>query len=277
MTLFLNKQLYNESSWWNGMEVNIYEIKLVDRKNKLHSIWGYGVDTILDPEDTIDPSPLRKLFPHIPKEVFRKLVKKKIDILVGLNYNSLHPTGGRGRNCKENLKVMKTMFGSTGYIIGGSHSHLKEHTPSQFSAGAAEIRVARLAIVPEITVDKIDEKVHKEFNDITIAKLKVEPELTPEFWEADSLGVEPPRRCSKCRQCAEKGKCSEKHILHTLEEEKEKIAIEENIDISDGKVFVKYPFKKDPSCLPYNRSSAMKVAQSLEKNLKKDGLLPAYN
>ena len=172
---------------------------------------------------------------------------------------------------------MKTMFGSTGYIIGGSHSHLKEHTPSQFSAGAAEIRVARLAIVPEITVDKIDEKVHKEFNDITIAKLKVEPELTPEFWEADSLGVEPPRRCSKCRQCAEKGKCSEKHILHTLEEEKEKIAIEENIDISDGKVFVKYPFKKDPSCLPYNRSSAMKVAQSLEKNLKKDGLLPAYN
>ena len=258
------------------MDVNLYEIKLVDRKGKHYQVWGYGVDTILEPEEPVDPSKLRKLFPHIPKEVFKKMEKKRIDILIGMNFNSLHPSGGRGRNCKENLKVMKSMFGETGWILGGSHSQLK-HSPSQFSAGASQIRVARLEIIPEVLVNDINKKVKEDFYVIQVAKLKVSPELLPEYWDADNLGVEPPKRCTRCRQCAQTGDCSEKHILHSLEEENEKIAIEDNVEVSDNKVFVKYPFKQDPSCLPYNRGTVVKVAQSLERNLKKDNLLEAYN
>ena len=54
-------------------------------------------------------------------------------------------------------------------------------------------------------------------------------------------------------------------------------AIEENIDIVNGVTQVKYPFKKDPSCLPYNRSTAVNIASKLWVSLQKDGLLEAYN
>ena len=166
--------------------------------------------------------------------------------MVGLNYNGLHPTGGTGRNCKENLKVMKTLFGATGWILGGSHRSLKCST-HQFSASAAQIRVARLQIVPEVLIENIDAKVEKDFHDLKVAKLSIEPQLSPEYWDKDNLGVEPPRRCTTCRQCADKGECSEKHVLHTLEEEIEKKAIEDNVQVVDGKVQVKYPFKEIPA------------------------------
>jgi len=54
-------------------------------------------------------------------------------------------------------------------------------------------------------------------------------------------------------------------------------AIKENIEIIDGVTRVKYPFKQDPSCLPYNRSTVVSIASKLWTSLKKDGLLEAYN
>ena len=54
-------------------------------------------------------------------------------------------------------------------------------------------------------------------------------------------------------------------------------AIEDNIQIVDGATIVKYPFKKDPACLPYNRSTAVSIASKLWSSLKKDNLLEAYN
>ena len=81
------------------MDVNLYELKLVERNSSTHPVWGYGVDTILDPDEPVDPSSLRDLFPHIPSEVFQKIQKRRIDLLIGLNYNGLFPTGGTGRDC----------------------------------------------------------------------------------------------------------------------------------------------------------------------------------
>ena len=91
------------------------------------------------------------------------------------------------------------------------------------------------------------------------------------------LSILPPRRCQKCRQCSLRGECSEKHLVHTLEEEEDLRAIEDNIQIVDGATIVKYPFKKDPACLPYNRSTAVSIASKLWSSLKKDNLLEAYN
>ena len=248
------------------LDIKIYEFNLIERNGTSRKVWGYGIDTIVEADEPIDPSCMRSLFPHIPSAVFKKLEKRRIDILIGLNYNGLFPVGGTGRNCRENLRVMKTRFGSTGWILGGSHSKLECHNP-RLSSGAVEIISAeQLHFAPD-TVTR-DSKAQVE-NRITALRVSTEPMLTPEFWERDSLSILPPRRCQKCRQCSLKGECSEKHLIHTLEEEEDLRAIEDNIQIVDGATIVKYPFKKDPACLPYNRSTAVSIASKLWSSLKK--------
>ena len=259
------------------MQVNIYEFDLVDRSGISYRVWGYGVDTIIEPDETVDPSLLRNLFPHIPSEVFDKLEERRLDLLIGLNYNGLFPTGGEGKNCCENIKVMKTKFGKTGWILGGSHSSLNVVNP-QLSNGALSIlTAARIQCIPEVLVEDIDAQVERELDRVSVLKVSVEPQLTPEYWESDNLSILPPRRCSRCKQCSETGECSEKHLIHSIEEEADLRALEKSVEIVDGVTIVRYPFKKDPSCLPYNRSSAINIASKLWENLKRDGLLEAYN
>ena len=97
-----------------------------------HSIWGYVVDKILDPDEPIDLQPVRSLFPHVPADAFTKLPKRRIDILIGINYNSLHPSGGLGVDNVDNLRALRSRFG-TGWIIGGSHPLLNS-SPLKFSS-----------------------------------------------------------------------------------------------------------------------------------------------
>ena len=66
----------------------IYELEMVENSGKVHKIWGFGIDTIMDTPDIVDLEPVRNLFPHIPDHIFQPLAEKKIDILVGINYFS---------------------------------------------------------------------------------------------------------------------------------------------------------------------------------------------
>ena len=186
----------------------------------------------------------------MPEEVFKPLPKKRIDILIGLNFNGLHPSGGEGENCVGNLKVLSTMFGSTGWVLGGSHPLLK-CSPLKFSSSVARLRVAKVAVSPVLSVQELP-----EFLPVTSAKVDTTPrivsggdklsELLPEFWDSDQLGVLPPRRCERCRQCADKGKCSEQHQLRSLKEEAELKMISDRVKVVDGHVKVEYPFNKNP-------------------------------
>ena len=106
------------------MKVNIYELDLQDMYGKQYSIWGYGIDSIMDPDDPLDLSPVRALFPHVPDQAFPLLPKKRLDILIGLNFNSLHPSGGLGVDAVGNLKVLRSKFGC-GWVVGGCHRNLK--------------------------------------------------------------------------------------------------------------------------------------------------------
>ena len=81
----------------------------------------------------------------------------------------------------------------------------------------------------------------------------------------------------KCRQCSEKGQCSELHQIRSLREDAELKMIESNVEIKDGKVLVKYPFVKDPNILPPNRDVVIKIADRLWNSLKKNGHLEQYH
>ena len=152
----------------------------MERNGTAHKVWGYGIDSIIEPDYPIDPSSRRKLFPHVPSELFVKLEKRRIDLLIGLNFNGLFPVGGSGRDCRENLKVMKTKFGSTGWILGGSHRSLCYSKP-QLSSGAVEIlTAAKVHCIPDVGVRILDHDKIKE--KVTVMKVALEPMLTPEYW-----------------------------------------------------------------------------------------------
>ena len=258
------------------MNVKIYELDLVDIYGRLHHIWGYGIDEIIEPDEPVDLSQVRDFFPHVPDQAFATLPKRRIDILVGLNYNSLHPYGGTGVDLVGNLKALRSRFGC-GWVIGGCHEDLKV-CPIKFTSLAASARICRLSVVPEVSVADCGKFLadHSE-SSARFGKVSVNPAFTPEFWESDGLGVLPPRKCTRCRQCAERGECSETHYQMTLKEEAELKLIKDNVEIVDGQIRVSYPFIKNPSCLPNNRYAAVKVANRLWQSLKKEGLLESYH
>ena len=255
------------------VKTNIYELDMVDMYGKKHSIWGYGIDKIIDPDDPVDLGPVRHLFPHVPDQAFAPMSKKRIDILIGLNFNYLLPSGGLGVDAVGNLKALRSMFG-TGWVIGGCHDKLNT-TSVKLTPQAASARLARVSVIPDIEVTELEAAL--SISKPSFAKIQIDPTLTPEFWESDSMGVLPSRKCTRCLQCAVKGECSEAHYLLTLKEQAELKLISDNVKVENGQVHVTYPFIKNPSCLPNNRSVAVKIAEKLWRSLERDKLLQTYN
>ena len=95
---------------------------------------------------------------------------------------------------------------------------LKSHCP-RYSVAAREIRVAKVEISPSLTVSPVDAQIKQRFHEIVSARVVTEKNI--KFWESDQLGVEPPRRCQRCRQCGKSGECSVRHILYTMKEEED--------------------------------------------------------
>ena len=212
------------------VKTNIYELDLVDMYGKRHSVWGYGIDKIIDPDDPVDLSPVRSLFPHVPDQAFTTMPKRRIDILIGLNFNYLLPSGGLGVDAVGNLKALRSRFG-TGWVIGGCHDKLTTG-PVKLTPQAASARLARVSVVPIVEVTEL------RTSDPSFAKIQIDPKLTPEFWESESLGVLPPRKCTRCRQWAFKGDCSEAHYLLTMKEQAELKLISDNVRVENGQVHV---------------------------------------
>ena len=53
--------------------------------------------------------------------------------------------------------------------------------------------------------------------------------------------------------------------------------LEQGVQLVNGRIHVRYPFKRDPYCLPNNRGAVVKMAERMEKNLKKSGYYDTYN
>ena len=56
----------------------VYEFDVVDNSEQVHSLWGFGIDQILDPPDPVILQPVCHIFPH----VFDTLPAKPVDLLV---------------------------------------------------------------------------------------------------------------------------------------------------------------------------------------------------
>ena len=228
---------------------NIYLLDLVDVYGNVRTLWGYGVPRVMS-SSVPDLSAIRMLFPHIPEEAFKALETKEVDVLIGLNMMELQPAGGLGVDRVGGVSALRSIFGC-GWVLGGHHPDIHLTVAQNISASAVILKVAKLLIRPE-------------------------PSHTPEFWEAEGMGVLPPPRCDNCKSCMKSGSCSERHYEHGLKKQAELDLIKSKTKLVNGEVWCEYPFTKNPSCLPYNRRSAVRVAEKVEKDLMKDGLHEVY-
>ena len=260
------------------LETKIFQLELFDNDGHARSVWGYGCDKIMSPYDPVDLRKVRHLFPNLPESAFRFVPERRIDILLGLNFFGLHPRGDP--QMVENLVAERSLFNPSGWCIGGSHPLLNIKSTPQLTHTANVLKIAQIQFFPNpdclaISDSSVVAKVSLENQ--RFAAVRSDPMLNPEFWDNDNLGVEPPRRCQKCRQCQIKGDCSESHILHTLKEQAELDSINDGITVENGVTRSKWSFLKDPHCLGNNRSKVTATQARLFTNLVREGILEAYN
>ena len=222
----------------------LFELVLTDGSTR--KLWGYGVENIMEPPDPVDLSLVKKIFPHLPKNVFFPAPMKQIDILIGNNFLGLHPSGGQGRDAVGNLRAYQSLFGH-GWVVAGTHPDIK---PGKCTLSPSAMHLARAF------------------------KCEVIPELLPGFWEGDCLGVLPPKRCGKCLRCME---CSDPSLIRSRKEQDELDMLQKGVKLVNGQLQVSYPFIRDPHCLPNNRHAVIRMAEKQEKRLIKSGFLDTYN
>ena len=236
----------------------VHEVDLVDNDGQVHNIWGFGIDLIMDPPDPVDLQPVRNLFPHVHDDVFKPLAKKRIDMLVGLNFFSLHPDGGQGQNSVGNLKALHSKF-SRGWIIGGAHPVLQGSSPILSKSALALARVCRVEVKPEFSIKP---------------QFSIKQEYNVDFWEGENMGVLPPKRCGRCMVCQE---CKDTALIRSRRDQDELEMLQKSIKLENQELIVSYPFIKSPECFPNNRQSVLNMAIKQEARLEKKGLLNKYN
>ena len=96
------------------------------------------------------------------------------------------------------------------------------------------------------------------------------------FLGCEELGTGQPRHCGTCKSCT---RCSFRSQEMTKREADELALIEDNIAVDEATntVWFQYPLIKDPALLTDNRAQAIAIETSVQKKLKKNGQLAAYN
>ena len=241
---------------WEKVKGSVYKFRLESNRGKKYEVWGYGIDKISDPVPSTDLSTIRNLFPHVPEEVFIKTEEKPLDILIGVSFFGLHPEGGTGKNKVGNLRALRSEF-STGWVIAGAHPLLPRP-------------VVNFSPLAKLMASQID--MHASL--LNVSKVEFLPIEFKDFLKSENLGVEPPKRCNRCKNCKF---CSDEGITLSCKEQEELEMINKNVSVENGETRISYPFIKDPFILKNNQAAMLKRAISLEKSLTRRKLREDYN
>ena len=162
-----------------------------------------------------------------------------------------------------NLRLLKSRFGS-GWLLDGSHPKIK--------AGAVKLNKT----VHLLKTCNLGPHVWSEEKTKRVSHVKTRHTKFPEFLEAEELGTVAPKRCLRCSGCKD---CSVLSQSTTKKEQEELRLIQGKmtLDKTRNVMVCEYPVVKDPSVLTDNRGQVTKMAESLEKKLKRDGSMEEYN
>ena len=140
-----------------------FQLTVIDNINNNIQLNVFGIDKISNDIVGINIEQIKNIFIGILWTNFNRPDKGEIDCLVGLDLANYHPVK---KSAVGNLLLLENQFG---YVVGGSHTKLKERSEKIIN----EARVLHVNI-------RIDD-----------------------FYKIEQLGVEVPPKCGACRW----GKC----------------------------------------------------------------------
>ena len=237
---------------WEEWRTVVYRVPLVDKLGQTHFIRAFEVESITSDIQRVSVDGVLHLFPSTTYDEITR-PSGPVDLLIGLNHASLHPTGPV--EISGDLLVMSSQFGS-GKVLCGTHPDIRASKVT-FSHLANKARSALTGAGG--VINNIQMKVHRL-----------------SFPEIEELGTVQPRRCESCCAC---NKCSTRAQEMSRKEQFELQLIESNVrlDPEKGKLKVHYPLIQDPSVLQDNRLQVIRRAEVLERRLVKKDQLGFYN
>ena len=244
------------------MRTKLYKLKCYlggTSKQHLRELTLVGFDKLTSTPEPVDISHAYTLFPHVPPNSLDRPVLP-VGLLLGQDHGDLQPAGGQGDNQSQGLRVMEIPFG-TGWVLCGRHEKIV-HQPPDIAIAVMQMRKA---IIHTPEMDRMN------FIHDTCANIR---EL--DFRECEELGVNTPRKCNRCLNCAN---CSITDSGRTIQEQLELDLMRNNIwlDEEKRKLTVSYPVIGDMSQFRDNRFQAIQRATSLWNSLSRKGVLVQYN
>ena len=238
------------------------EVTVFDEQKRMRvvTIRLIGVDRITTNPGSYDVSIAYQIFPHIKAPTLDK-PSGEVELLIGSDQIMFMPGGGHGKNHVGNLRVFDIPVPPY-KILMGSHPQIKFSNPN-LSTAANQWRTAVLR-TPDPVVQLPGPLCLNTVN------------IPADFWEAETLGYDTPRKCNRCKNC---------QVCHILEEgdtvkaKLELQAMRDGISYDEtNKLFtVKFPIVGDITQFKDNRNQAIVRAEALQKSLEKRKLLNAYN
>jgi hypothetical protein len=153
----------------------VYSVTIFDQQNKPHELTAFGFDRLNGKVESIDVSGVKDLFSDDIQRVWDRISTRPsgdVELLIGSDHLGLHPSE---IEVQGNLKVYKSRFAS-GYVIAGKHPAL---------------------------VCPISSSVHSRTVHVSLHATKLSFKSIREYFDANELNVEAPRRCNNCMNCSD--------------------------------------------------------------------------
>ena len=237
------------------LRTKLYCVELLDKSGGRYLIKAFGLDTLSGSLPTITLDGIRHEFSEEVRMNWDKFARPtgEVELLIGSEVAHFHPqyqeTVGR-------MVVRKSIFG-TGWVLNGAHDDIA-CAPVDFNGNLQIIRTGCFRSNRVVVSYKQDMQFINTMSE-------------KEFFAAESLGCEPPRRCQDCRGCQE---CGFRGSTMSPKEYQELQVMEDNISFDKklGKWRVKYAFKQDPRVLRNNYRRVLRMSETTGKTVEANEL-----
>ena len=241
-------------------ETKLYCVELLSNTGERVLIKAFGVENISEVRSVVQLSDVKTKFSAEVQSQWGKVSKRprgQVHLLVGQEYAGYHPVP---YEAQENLVICRTMFGQ-GWLITGSGSGVQADM-CDWGEEVSALRAGRVTVISQAS--------HR----IGVSQVKMTFTQERDFYTMEGLGVEPPRRCPGCRNCKD---CSWRSQQLSRQEAFELEYMEKCVEFKEGKFHVQFPFLEDPKELSDNYNQVVRIAESEERKLEKEGRMKDFN
>ena len=254
-------------------ETKIYCVELMSNSGDRVIIRAFGVEKISEVRGIKMLADAKTKFSDEVQSQWSKVTKRpsgKVHLLVGQEYAGFHPVPFEANN---NLVVCRSMFGQ-GWLLTGTDDDVQAEK-CVWGEEVSAMRVGRVTVVDQcVNRISVSQSPLPVFKAVASDQVKLTYTQEREILSLDDLGVEPPRRCQSCRGCKE---CSWRGQELSRQEAFELEYLEKCVEFTGGRFHIKFPFLVDPRELSDNYNQVVKIAESEERKLLRDGYMDRFN